>query len=322
MASKTPAQIAKDKAAAVANLKLSNAALLKQMQTQTPWIYATYMSPDFTPAMKATLLQWAKESAAGYPPTAEETQAQTYKWPMTQLWSATQSSKFQESFTNPGQYKSELATTQAAVDAQIQASGNKVDQATRDKIVNDVFLQGWSQNDPRIAQLIAGKYDSTKATTGSALNASDQVKSIASAYMMPITSDVLNKWAGALQSGTATTDDITKYFKDQAAGQYQFMAGSIDHITPSDWFAPAKTLISNNLEIPSSQIDFNDPSGKWLGLVTTKDPKTGATIARSNSDIVKEMRTNPVYGYDNTQGAKDAAFSLGSQIRSMMGYGA
>ena len=59
-----------------------------------------------------------------------------------------------------------------------------------------------------------------------------------------------------------------------------------------------------------------------MNLAVVRDPKTGANVARSNSEAVKEMRTNPIYGYDYTAGAKQSAFALGSQIRSMMGFGA
>jgi hypothetical protein len=59
-----------------------------------------------------------------------------------------------------------------------------------------------------------------------------------------------------------------------------------------------------------------------MNLATAKDPKTGAYIARTNTEAVKEMRTNAIYGYDKTPGAIQSAFDLGTQIRSMMGFGA
>jgi len=318
---KTPQQIAADKKAALAKLKLTDEQIIQQMKTQTPWIYQTYMSPEFTPAMKKTLLQWAKDSAAGYPPTAEERQAQTYDWPMTQLWSANQASKFNLSFTAPGEYKAQLDATTAAIDKYIGQMGNKVDDVTRQDLINDVFLKGWAPTDPRIQQIVSGKFVATEAKSGSALSALDQVKGIAADYMIPLDAQTLQKWGQAIQGGTPVAD-VTAYFKAQAASLYHFMAGSIDHITPSDWFAPAKTLISNNLEVPISQIDFNDPSGKWLGLVTKKDPKTGETIARSNSEIVEEARTNPIYGYDKTMGAMNSAYDLAAKIKGVFNRGA
>jgi hypothetical protein len=59
-----------------------------------------------------------------------------------------------------------------------------------------------------------------------------------------------------------------------------------------------------------------------MNLAYYKDPKTGANVARSNSEAIKEMRTNPIYGYDTTQGAIDSAYALGSQIRALTGHGA
>lgn len=323
MASKvqTPAEIAAVKKTALAKLKLTDKQIVKQMQTQTPWIYQTYISPEFTPAMRKTLLQWAKDSAAGFPPTPEIIQAQTYEWPMTQLWSANQASKFNLSFTAPGEYKTQLAGTTAAIDKYIQQSGNKVDASTRQDLINDVFLKGWDPRDPRIQELVSQSFSAEGATTGTALDAVDQVKKIANNYMIPIDQQTLQKWGQAIQSGNTTEADVIKYFKGQAAGLYNFMAGSIDHITPSEWFAPAKMLIAKNLEIDPAQIDFNDPSGKWMNLVSTKDPKTGATLARDNAGILNEVRTNPVYGFDQTMGARNSAYDLAAKIKSVFGRG-
>jgi len=40
------------------------------------------------------------------------------------------------------------------------------------------------------------------------------------------------------------------------------------------------------------------------------------------TDAIKEMRSNSIYGYDKTPGGIQAGFSIGQQIRSMMGFGA
>jgi len=317
----TPAQIAAKKKAAVAKLTLTDAQIIEQMKTQTPWIYQTYMSPEFTPAMKATLINWARESAAGFPPTVDQQKAETYNWPMTQLWSSNQADKFNLSFTAPGEYKTQLEATTAAVDKYINQMGNPVDASTRQDLINDIFLKGWAPTDPRIQEIVGSKFIAKNAKSGTALTAIDQVKSIAADYMIGLDEATMQKWGQAIQSGKATAADVTAYFKGQASSLYHFMSGSIDHITPSDWFAPAKTLISNNLDIPTSQIDFNDPSGKWLNLVTTKDPKTGETLARSNAEILAEVRSNPVYGYDQTMGAKNSAYDLAAKIKSVFGRG-
>ncbi|TSA56453.1 MAG: hypothetical protein D4R39_04250 [Methylophilaceae bacterium] len=314
-------KIIADKKAAAAKLILTDDQIIEQMKTQTPWIYQTYMSPVFTSEMKTTLINWARQSSAGLKPTDDQIQKDTYNWPMAQLWSVNQANKFNLSFTAPGEYKAQLQGTTAAVDKYILQSGNTVDASTRQDIINDIFLKGWASNDPRIQDIIASKFIAGKAMTGTALNAVDQVKSIAANYMIALDAQTLQRWGQAVQGGTPLAD-VTAYFKGQAASLYHFMAGSIDHISPSDWFAPAKTLISNNLEIPVSQIDFNDPSGKWLALVTKKDPKTGETIARSNSEIIDEARNNPLYGYDKTMGAQNSAYDLAAKIKGVFNRGA
>ena len=292
--------------------------LIADAKVNKPWLIPLITDPEHG----AVYLQWARDAANGKAPSTDQIRAKTYNWDITQVWSANQAKLFNLSLTNPGEYKTQQEATSVAVDKYIEQSGNKVDPATRQELINDIFLKGWAATDPRIAQIVSSKFNVKEATSGTALTALDQVNKLAQDYMIPITPDVAQKWASAIQQDPTNLTNATDYFKKQAAGQYQFLAGTLDHITPTDWFAPAKTLISTNLDIPVTSIDFNDPSGKWMALVTKKDPATGATIARSNSEIIKEARTNPTYGYDKTQGAIDSAYALGSQIRSMMGFGA
>jgi hypothetical protein len=291
--------------------------LIDKAKKTTPWLVPLLTDPQHG----KTYLQWARDAEAGNPPTAEQVRAATYNWDITQVWSANQASLFNLSLTNPGEYKKQQEATVAAIDKYITQSGNPVTPEIRQELINDVFLKGWAPTDPRIPQIVAGTYDITKAKTGTALSATDQVKGLASSYMVPVNDAVVGQWAQAIQAGTKTVADAQKYFKDQAAGLYPFMAGTIDVVDPSTWFSPAKNLISQNLGINENLIDFNDPSGKWMNAVTTRDPKTGAMVARTNADVIKEVRTNPIYGYDTTPGAISAAKDLGRQLKAMMGFG-
>jgi hypothetical protein len=291
--------------------------LIDKAKKTTPWLVPLLTDPQHG----KTYLQWARDAEAGNPPTAEQVRAATYNWDITQVWSANQASLFNLSLTNPGEYKKQQEATVAAIDKYITQSGNPVTPEIRQELINDVFLKGWAPTDPRIPQIVAGTYDITKAKTGTALSATDQVKGLASSYMVPVNDAVVGQWAQAIQAGTKTAADAEKYFKDQAAGLYPFMAGTIDAVNPSTWFSPAKNLISQNLGINENLIDFNDPSGKWMNAVTTRDPKTGAMVARTNADVIKEVRTNPIYGYDTTPGAISAAKDLGRQLKAMMGFG-
>jgi len=295
----------------------TDAELIAKAKKTTPWLVPLLTDPEHG----KTYLQWARDAEAGNPPTAEQVRAATYNWDITQVWSANQASLFNLALTNPGEYKKQQEATTAAVDKYITQSGNPVTPEIRQELINDIFLKGWSATDPRIAQIVAGTYDVTKAKTGTALTATDQVKNLARSYMVPVSDQIIGPWAQAIQAGTKTIADAQKYFKDQAAGLYPFMAGTIDVVDPSTWFTPAKNLISTNLGINENQIDFNDPSGKWMNAVTTRDPKTGAIIARTNAEVIKEIRSNPIYGYDYTPGAISSAKDLGRSIKAMMGFG-
>lgn len=298
----------------------TDAQIIAKATTDAPWLI-----PLFTdPVHGKTYLQWARDAEPGGKgaPTDLQIQAQTYNWDMNQVWSSNQSAMFNLSISHPGEYKTQRDATVAVVDGYIAKKGNPVGDKTRQELIDDIFIKGWKSTDPRIEQLIGGTFDSTKATTGSALSTKDSLNSLAQNYMLPMSTETLDSWGKSISSGTSTLADFENTLKTQAGGLYPFMKGTINSITPADYFSPLKSMIQKNLEINPSQIDFNDPSGKWMNLVTSKDPKTGENVARNLSDSIKEMRTNPIYGYDYTQGAKDSAYELGSNIRSMMGFGA
>jgi hypothetical protein len=296
----------------------TDAQLIAKAKVNTPWLIPLLTDPEHG----KTYLDWARDAEAGKAPTSQQVLAATYNWDITQTWTANQAKLFNLSLTNPGEYKSQLAESTAAIDSAIKKSGLPVDNTKRQELIDNIFLKGWKSTDPRIAELVGGTYDVTKVTSGTAQNLTDQMKGLARNYMIPLDQSTLNSWGQAISKGTSTIEDMTKYLKGQAAGLYPFMSGVIDSVTPETYFSPLKSLIQTNLEVNPAAIDFNDPSGKWMNLAYYKDPKTGANVARSNSEAIKEMRTNPIYGYDTTQGAIDSAYALGSQIRALTGHGA
>jgi len=296
----------------------TDAQLIAKAKKNTPWLIPLLTDPTHG----KTYLNWARAAEAGKPLTDQQIAAATYSWDITQVWNKNQAALFNLSLSAPGEYKSQLKEATASVDSALKKSGLPVDAAKRQELIDDIFLKGWKSTDPRIADLVGGTYDVTKVTSGTAQNLTDQMKNLAKSYMIPLDESTLNTWGQAISKGTSTVEDMTRYLKEQAAGLYPFMAGVIDSVTPETYFSPLKSLIQTNLEVNPYDINFNDPSGKWMNLAYTKDPKTGANVARSNSEAVREMRTNPIYGYDKTQGAIDSAYALGSQIRALTGHGA
>lgn len=204
-----------------------------------------------------------------------------------------------------------------------QGVGKNITPEQRQKLIDTAIDEGWSSSDQRLIQAVGGFFTATNLATGSSdANIIADLKTLASQYMIPMSDESLQEFGANIAKGTSTVANMESWFKDQAKSLYPFMAGTIDTIRPDTWFYPLKQLIATNLEVPVNSVDFTDPSGKWMNLATKRDPATGANVARSNSEAITEMRKNPIYGYDKTQGAMTAGFDIAKQIRSMMGFGA
>jgi hypothetical protein len=306
--------------------KTSDAAILAKMKVDAPWLYATYTSPAFTSSQKKVFMGWARAAAAGKPVTPQQMAAQTYKWPITQLWNASQQQRFQESFNNPGQYKSELASTQVNIDSLIKAKGLTVDAATRDKAVNKVFLEGMSMTDPRVIQLLTDTYkypatttDGVSPTSGQASTAMADISRIFSQYGIAVPKDpaVLSGYIKGIIGPNGTTQTATDYAKAQALQLYPWMTGSLDAGgTVEGYLSPYTANIAATLGISPASINWSDP--KWQGVVASKDAN-GLSVPQTLDQSLQTIKSDPRFGYTQTATAKNDAYTALNAIGQMFG---
>lgn len=304
--------IAKKEAAAKAD-----ADILTSLQTQHPqWAQWILSHPE----LKKTILEWAKIPGG---PTQTQIDAAIYNTDIVQEFNAIQQNLDKLKALSPGEYKARVAKATEIADNEIASQGVKVAEADRQKIIEATLNNGWSSQDPRLVKAVGAFFNAKTVATGSAGGSTvSSLKALADKYMIPMAQVSLDELGKQIATGATTLADQENWFKQQAASLYPFMAGTIDTTPPSTWFSPLQQLIATNLNIPPSSVDWNDPSGKWMNLATKRDEKTGALVARSLAESTKEMRTNTIYGYDKTPGGIQSAFDLGTQIRSMMGFGA
>ena len=302
-------------------LKLSDEEILNDLKINHPqWAQWIIEHPE----LKKNIITWAKIPGG---PTQEQIDAAVYPTKIVQEYNSIQQNLDKLKALSPGEYKSRVDTATNIVDTEIARQGLKdtISSDNRQKLIDAALNNGWSSQDQRLTQAV-GAYFSTKATkaaaTGTyATNLASQLRALATKYMIPMSDQTLEEMGKAIAMGNSTVADQESWFKQQAASLYPFMAGTIDTTSPEIWFSPLRQLISQNLDVPVGSIDFNDPSGKWMNLAVVRDPNTGANVARSNADAIREMRQNPIYGYDKTPGGIEAGFSIGTKLRAMMGFG-
>ena len=306
---------------------LSDAAILAKMKVDAPWLYNTYTNPTFTPAQKQTFMGWARAAAAGKPVTTQEMAAQTYNWPITQIWNANQQKMFQESMNNPGQYKSDMAAAATDIDQLIKAKGLTVDSVTRDKAINEMGVMGYSASDPRVIDLLTNTYQYNQPPTGTTAPTGQVSKTIGDIaaqfrkYGIPVPTDP-NQMTTFIKNAIGANGNeqsIDDYAKAQAKIAFPWMSSSIDAgVAPQDYLAPLTTTIANTLGINGNSVDYSDP--KWRSLAATVGPD-GVATPNSLDKSTSLLKNDPRFGYDTSVNGLNAAATMKSSFLSMMGFG-
>ena len=315
-AAQKKARLAKEAATKKAAQEQADADILLSLQTNHPqWAQWVLSHPE----LKSTIIKWAKIPGG---PTQEQIDAAIYPTEIVQEYSAIQQSLDKLKALSPGEYKKRVETATKAVDDVIAQKGVTITADNRQKLVDAALNNAWNVNSLELDKAVGAYFNVKGAKIGEATNIVNELRGLAAKYMIPMADATLQEMGASIAKGLSTAKDQEAWFKQQASSLYPFMAGTMETTPPSTWFGPLKQLISTNLDVPVTSIDFTEPSGKWMNLAVMRDPATGANVARSNSDAIREMRTNTIYGYDTTPGGIQAGFDIGKQVRAMMGFGA
>ena len=144
------------------------------------------------------------------------------------------------------------------------------------------------------------------------------VKQIASSYAVPIDDASAYKWALDIQSGAADQAGVTNWAKEQAKSLFPSLGAALDSgLTVDQYAAPYRSIAAQELNINPDTVQWSDP--KWQAALSQIDPKTGVRTSMSLDDWTRKLRSDPVYGFDQTQGAKNQAVDFATKIGQALG---
>lgn len=149
----------------------------------------------------------------------------------------------------------------------------------------------------------------------------DQLSIKAADYAIPMSSQIMDKWAQDLATGMVDMNTYESYLREQAKSLFPGLSNAIDRgITVSQYVQPYAQIAVQELGINQQEIDWRDP--KWNTAIHRVDPKSGVPTSMSLSEWTQELRTNTVYGYDQTQKAQQEAAMLGNALLQQFGRAA
>jgi hypothetical protein len=111
---------------------------------------------------------------------------------------------------------------------------------------------------------------------------------------------------------------VKGYAIEQAKSLFPGLTAALDAGQTVDQYAdPYKQIATQELNVNPADIQWTDP--KWMKALNQVDPKTGARTSMSLDQWLSTLRTDPTYGYDQTNKAGQQAAQLATQLSQRFG---
>lgn len=181
---------------------------------------------------------------------------------------------------------------------------------------------GWSEEFLKTKLLEGWRY-SANDQTGLAATIHQQILSLASQYLVPISDQTMATWEKQILVGGMTVEGLKGYVIEQAksvfGGNNESLNKALDAgVTVRQWADPFVQQAARTLEIAPDSIDLTDP--RWNRVLNQLvDPKTGVRGPMTLYDAERLWKTDPQYGYDKTSGARQTGAQLTTELAKTFG---
>lgn len=194
--------------------------------------------------------------------------------------------------------------------------GLSPDQVT--SLASSANMFGWDTT--TLNQVVRQQYATATNTSdqmGESATFTDQAKQIAGDYLVPMSDSAINQWAQRAVKGQTNTDGLADYLRQQAAVLYPWMKPALDQgMTAKDYLEPYRQAAAKTLAVAPDSIDWTNP--KWMGALTAQ-ASDGTQGIKNLDQFARTLRTDPQYGYSNTQDAMNQAYTTVKTLETSMG---
>lgn len=219
------------------------------------------------------------------------------------------------SFTTPGSQASQIL---AQVQNEAASQGVTLNPTQLQQLATNYMQYGW--NAQQLQQAVGSLATYGGGTTGNAQSVAQQLTTIAGNYYQQPTTAALQSWIQNIVAGTQTLQQFQAQMQADASQQWtgyaqQLAAGSnMEQLTSN-----LRSQIANTLEIDPTDINFTSgPYSTILDYVPPNSPN-GVHRVMTQSEALQYVKSNPTFGYQYTQNARDAAAQIEQQLTQTFG---
>ena len=145
----------------------------------------------------------------------------------------------------------------------------------------------------------------------------NSIRESARKYGVSLSDVTFNEWVNKIAVGSESQQTFESYAQQIARTLYPSLNNGFDRgLSFAEMTDPYAQVASRILEIPGAQVDFTDP--KWAAAFTMKDTK-GEQMQMSFGEWADYLRTDPSFGWEYTDDAKNRAYTVVNRLGELFG---
>lgn len=175
----------------------------------------------------------------------------------------------------------------------------------------------WNWTTDQIAKTVADEFTYREGQQSVFI---DKLKSDAKNFLVPIDEGTVNLWGDKLiMGGENEAGNWANFLKERAKSMYadpDIQRRLDEGENMAQISSTYAELAAKTLEMDPKDIDFTDP--KWMSALDSTNEK-GERRAMTYSDWTRKLKTEEVYRYDYTEGAKQNAMGMATGLLKKFG---
>jgi len=145
----------------------------------------------------------------------------------------------------------------------------------------------------------------------------NSIRESARKYGVALSDTTFNEWVNKIAVGAESQETFESYAQQIARTLYPSLNNGFDRgLSFAQMTDPYAQVASRILEIPGAQVDFTNP--KWAQAFTMKDDK-GNPMQMSFGEWADYLRTDPSFGWEYTDDAKNRAYTVVNRLAELFG---
>lgn len=211
--------------------------------------------------------------------------------------------------------KERIRKREDEVRSKAQALGLTLSPDALNRLAIDSLRLGFDANDLSKAIIAESERGGTSNLSRGFIGQS--VRTTSNSYGIRLSDDSISNWTARIVTGQDSIQSFENYLLNAAKSMYPTLSDGFDRgLSFSDMTSPYAEAASRILDVPAAQIDFTDPKyARAFGVTDSKGQMRPMSFGEWND----YLRSDPQFGYEYTDQAKERAYTVVNRLAELFG---